>query len=447
MSDTIAAIATAPGEGGIAIVRISGPACEKLLQCIFRPASHLPLQDHLLTYGHILDGDQVVDECMAVIMKSPRSYTREDVAEFQVHGGYTSASRVLDLCLRSGARLAEPGEFTRRAFLNGRLDLSQAEAVMALISARGEQARRAAVHQLEGGASAFIRQVSDQLYDIQAGIAACLDYPEEISEEEAASDLGPKIHALSETLLSACDERAARLLQQGLTVALCGRPNVGKSSILNLLLGEEKAIVTSIPGTTRDLVEGELMLSGCRIRLIDTAGIRETDDVVEAEGVHRARQAAERADLVLLVVDSSSPLTKEDREMLLSLKDLPLAIVLNKQDLPSGGTEEQLRSLLPDLPLIPVCALKQDGCRTLKDYILEKARVSDLLSLTQPRHMDAARRAALALQDAEETLLHDALDLCTLDLDRAQAALSEITGDNVEESLLDRVFSTFCVGK
>ncbi len=447
MSDTIAAIATAPGEGGIAIVRLSGPKTEEILCRLFDRAAAAPMKDHLLTFGHVTDGGQIIDECMAVLMRGPRSYTREDVAEFQVHGGYSVASRVLDLCLRAGARLAEPGEFTRRAFLNGRLDLSQAEAVMALISARGEQARKAAVHQLEGGASSFIRDVSDQLYDIQAGIAACIDYPEEISEEEAATDLGPKMLALSDTLLAACDEHAARLLRQGLTVALCGRPNVGKSSLLNCLLGEEKAIVTALPGTTRDLVEGEMMLQGCRIRLIDTAGLRETKDLVEAEGVNRARLAAQNADLVLLVLDTSSPLTDEDRGLLRELQDLPLALVLNKTDLTPVLMEEQVRELAPSLPLLHVSTLDRQGCEELRAFLFRKAQVSDLMALTQPRHMDAARRAAEALRDAHDTLETSTLDLCTLDLDRAQAALAEITGDHVEESLLDRIFSTFCVGK
>ena len=263
MSDTIAAIATAPGQGGIAIVRVSGDMAEDILRRIFRPVGGKhPLPTHLLTYGYIVEDEERIDECMAVIMRAPKSYTREDVVEFQLHGGGCVAQKVLSLCLSSGARLAQPGEFTRRAFLNGRIDLSQAEAVMDLIAAQGEQSRKAAMRQLTGGASSFIRKAADELYAIQAGVAACIDYPEEISEEEAASDLAPRIAHLAKTLTDACDERAARLLQSGLRVALCGQPNVGKSSLLNALLGEEKAIVTAIPGTTRDLVEGTLMLSG-----------------------------------------------------------------------------------------------------------------------------------------------------------------------------------------
>ena len=246
LSDTIAAIATAPGQGGIAIVRVSGDMAEDILRRIFRPVGGKhPLPTHLLTYGYIVEDTERIDECMAVIMRAPKSYTREDVVEFQLHGGGCVAQKVLALCLSSGARLAQPGEFTRRAFLNGRIDLSQAEAVMDLIAAQGEQSRKAAMRQLTGGASSFIRKAADELYAIQAGVAACIDYPEEISEEEAASDLAPRIAHLAKTLTDACDERAARLLQSGLRVALCGQPNVGKSSLLNALLGEEKAIVTA----------------------------------------------------------------------------------------------------------------------------------------------------------------------------------------------------------
>ncbi len=448
MSDTIAAIATAPGEGGIAIVRVSGPDAESVFRQIFRPA-RMPetLTSHHLYYGHVLDGAEVIDECMGVLMRAPHSYTREDVAEFQLHGGYAIAHRVLDLILSRSVRLAEAGEFTRRAFLNGRLDLSQAEAVMELISARGEQARRAAMHQLEGGASAFIRQASDDLYALQAGIAACIDYPEEISEEEAASDLAPRMLSLADRLEGACNEKAARLLRTGLQVALCGRPNVGKSSLLNALLGEDRAIVTDLPGTTRDLVEGDLLLDGCLIHLTDTAGMRDTPDPVESVGVERARRAARQADLVLLLLDASSELTGEDLALIRDLSSLPVAVCLSKSDLPQVLLPAGIRELLPDADILTVSSLEPATMSVLRDYLLKKARVSDLLSLTQPRHMDAARRAAQALRDAAHTLQSAEVDLCTLDLDRAQSALSEITGDNVEEKLLDRVFSTFCVGK
>ena len=445
-NDTIAAIATAPGQGGVSIVRVSGPQAEEVLLHVFRPAKAAPLQSHMLTYGHVVDGDATIDECMAVIMRAPRSYTREDVAELQLHGGGYTCQRVLALCLRNGARLAQPGEFTRRAFLSGRIDLSQAEAVMSLIAAQGDRAHQAAMHQLQGGASSFIRQAADELYAIQAGAAACIDYPEEISEEEAASDLLPRIEKLAAAIDSACDEKAARIVTSGLTVALCGRPNVGKSSLLNALLGEDRAIVTPIPGTTRDMVTGDMLLSGSVIHLIDTAGLHATDDPVEQLGVARAESAIRQADAVLMVLDAGMPLTQEDHDLLGKLRGLNVAIVLNKADLPAVLTAEDITSLLPGASVISVSAHESATLDPLKDYLRQQAAVADQLTLTQPRHLEAARRAAAHLRQAAQSL-NLAIDFAAVDLQAAQMALSEITGDQVEEKLLDKVFSQFCVGK
>lgn len=448
-NDTIAAIATAPGQGGVAIVRLSGPEAESILLRVFRPAgkSARPLTSHLLTYGHVVDGDERVDECMAVLMRAPRSYTREDVAELQLHGGGYLSQRVLALCLREGARLAEAGEFTRRAFLNGRIDLSQAEAVMALIAARGEQSRRAAMRQMEGGASAFIRKAADTLYELQAGVAACIDYPEEIDEEEAAEGLVARAEALAAELDAACDERAARILHSGLRVALCGQPNVGKSSLLNALLGEERAIVTPIPGTTRDMVTGELLLSGSVIHLTDTAGLHATDDPVEQLGVQRARRAMNEADVVLVVLDASRALDSDDLALLNELQDRPCAIVLNKCDLPCVLYPEDVSPRLPAAPVITVSAGLPGTLAPLKDFLAQQAAVSDQLALTQPRHVEAARRAARHLRQAADTARLLTVDMASIDLQSAQLALAEITGDEVGERLLDRVFGMFCVGK
>lgn len=449
MNDTIAAIATPPGEGGVSIVRMSGGEAERILLSIFRPAGKkaLPLPSHLLTYGHVMDGQETVDECMAVVMRAPRSYTREDVCELQLHGGYYTCQRVLSLCLQKGARLAQAGEFTRRAFLNGRIDLSQAEAVMELIAARGQQAHQAAVRQLAGGASGFIREAADRLYQLQAGVAACIDYPEEISEEEAAADLAPGIAALADSLDAACDERAVRLLRTGLTVALCGRPNVGKSSLLNALLGEERAIVTSIPGTTRDTVEGELQLGGCTVRLLDTAGLRDTTDPVEAIGVARAGRALREADCVLLVLDGHEPLGHQEQAQLPDLADKPVLAAINKSDLPLCVTPVQVQALWPQAQVFTLSARQPDTLAPLKAALAAQACVSDQLALTQPRHLEAARRAARHLRQALHALHEDTVDFAAIDLEAAQLALAEITGDQVEEKLLDAVFSAFCVGK
>lgn len=443
---TIAAIATAPGQGGVAIIRMSGPDAERILLGIFRPARKGPLTSHLLTYGHVYDGDAPVDECMAVLMRAPRSYTREDVAEIQLHGGGYIAQRVLTLCLDGGAELAAPGEFTRRAFLNGRIDLSQAEAVMNLIAAQGAQSHRAAMRQLQGGASTFIRQAADELYAIQAGVAACIDYPEEIDESEAAADMIPRTEALASRISTACDERAARILQSGLRVALCGQPNVGKSSLLNALLGEERAIVTPIPGTTRDMVTGDITLGGSVIHLTDTAGLHATDDPVEQLGVARARRAMEEADLTLAVFDASRPLDGDDLALLADVQGRNVLILLNKADLPPLLSPADLAQRT-DAPVMIVSAADEASLDPLKRFLAEQSAVSDKLALTQPRHVEAARRAARHLCQAVETARTLSVDMASIDLQSAQLALAEITGDEVEERLLDRVFGMFCVGK
>ena len=352
-NDTIAAIATPPGAGGIGIIRVSGPEAEALLTKVFIPSGsrNVPAESHKLVYGKIVDGEEIIDECMAVLMRAPRSYTREDVAEIQVHGGYYVLNKVLSLCLKQGARLADAGEFTRRAFLNGRIDLSQAEAVMNLINARGEQEQKAAIRQMDGGAASFVRSYADQLYSLQAGLAACIDYPEEISDEESISALEEGLKTLIRELENAVDEHSSRLIYQGLRVALIGRPNVGKSSLLNALLGEDKAIVTDIPGTTRDTVQGEIMINGIRTILIDTAGIHDTEDPVEKIGVERSEKTMADADVSLMMIDASRSLDETDRDLLMRFSGNG-AILLNKSDLPPITTEEDIRLIRPDTELM-----------------------------------------------------------------------------------------------
>ena len=445
--DTIAAAATAPGEGGIGIIRVSGPEAARILDAVFRRAGRengAPWESHRMYYGFLTAGEEILDEGMAVLMRAPRSYTREDVAELHLHGGTWLLRRALTLCLENGARLAEPGEFTRRAFLAGRIDLARAEAVMALISARGEQQHRAAVRQLRGGVTSFVRQAADDLYAVQAGLAACVDYPEEISDEEGAADMIPRLEALISRLREAVQEKSARLLQDGLRVALAGRPNVGKSSLLNALLGEERAIVTPVPGTTRDLVSGEIMLSGIRVTLTDTAGLRETEEPVERIGVERSRRAMAEADVTLLVLDGSQPLTPEDRAL---LAELPgnAAVVVNKTDLPR---RLELPPETAENRTVIACSAKDPATLgPVKEYLKSFTALSDRMEVTQPRHLDALRRAVSFLESALETAKTLPPDLAATDLQAAQAALSEITGDQADEKLLDAVFSQFCVGK
>ena len=447
-TDTIAAVATAPGMGGIGIVRISGPAAEHILSRVFRPvsASACPMESHRLVLGSLTDGGQEIDQCMAVLMRAPRSYTREDVAELQLHGGGYVVRQALSLCIREGARLAEPGEFTRRAFLNGRIDLSQAEAVMRLISARGEQQHQAAIRQLEGGASRFIREAADRLYDLQAGIAACIDYPEEVTEEEGTARLKEGLESLIRMLREAADERSARLIEDGLRVVLTGRPNVGKSSLLNALLGEERAIVTSVPGTTRDTIREEMVLDGIPVILTDTVGIRETDDPVEKIGVDRSRKATREAELALLVLDASELLTEED-ERLLDALPAGGAVVLNKTDLPEKIRPEDIQRIRPGTECVVCSARDPETLETVKNLIRQQTEITDRLALTQPRHVEAIQRAVGHLTDALQTAETRTLDLAATDLQAAQAALGEITGDQADERLLDRIFSEFCVGK
>lgn len=448
-NDTIAAIATAQGTGGISIIRLSGPEAEKILRKVFRPSGKnpdAPTESHRMMYGRLTDGDETVDECMAVIMRAPKSYTREDVAEIHLHGGDFVVHRGLEICLREGARLAEAGEFTRRAFLNGRIDLSQAEAVMELISARGEQARRAAIRQMDGGAAGFIRPISERLYELQAGLAACIDYPEEITDEEGTGMLRDGLQELIRKLEEATDEHSSRLLHRGLQTAIIGRPNVGKSSLLNALLGEDRAIVTSVPGTTRDTIQGEMILDGIRVELTDTAGIRETDDPVERIGVERSETAWRNADLTLLVLDGSAEMAGEDRVLLESFTGEGL-ILINKADLPQKLRDEEIGAIRPEIGRIRISAKDAETLRPLKDALRRYTAVSDRMALTQPRQLDAARRAAGHLRDAMETLDAFTPDMASTDLQAAQDALSEITGDRADEKLLDRVFSQFCVGK
>jgi len=439
-NDTIAALATPPGRGGIAIVRVSGEHARTCFDKLFIPAGNQTVESHRMLYGKAVDehGD-LIDECMGVVFFAPRTYTREDVAEFQIHGGDETARRVLKALMEIGCREAEPGEFTKRAFMNGRIDLSQAEAVMKVISAESEQAAKAAERQLAGGVSSFVRELENEVTEILAGIAAALDYPEEISEEEAAGETLKKAERIADKLVNACNERKARYLESGFDVVLCGRPNVGKSSILNALLCEERAIVTDIPGTTRDIVRGSIILNGIRINLADTAGIRDQTDAVEAIGVQRAKESIKNADLVLLVLDASQMMTQEDKRLIIETNGTDRCIVCNKTD---------LGIVLSIEDAIYVSAQNGDSLVKLKEIIVEKAGQPGEMPLTSARHMRLALEAATELRKAADQLSNgEPIDLASIDIQQALEKLGEITGDRVDEKLLDSVFSNFCVGK
>ena len=439
-NDTIAALATAQGEGGIAIVRISGPEAEALLNALFVPAR--AWESHRMYYGHIVDGEETLDECMAVLMRAPKSYTREDVAEIHLHGGSWAARSVLSALFRRGARAAEPGEFTRRAFLNGRIDLSRAEAVMALISAEGGRAARAAVRQLEGGVSGFVKSAQEELIALLSGAAAAIDYPEEISMEEAAGDLEAGARRLADRLEAACDERGARIAEEGLEAVLCGRPNVGKSSLLNALARQERAIVTDIPGTTRDIIRADVMIDGLRVHFSDTAGLREGADTIEQIGVERARHAIAGADVVLTVLNASEPLTEEDKALLLDTRDAPRIIVLNQCDLRMALDPGDFEN-----PVV-VSARTGTGLKELEQRVAAFGAGAGESALTQQRHMRLAREAAASLRSAADACARgEAVDLAAIDLQSALSALGKITGEQVDEKMIDDIFSRFCVGK
>ena len=407
-NDTIAAIATPVGVGGIAIVRLSGGEAEDILQKLFIPAkSRECFASHELMYGRCVDADGgTLDEVMAVLMRAPRSYTREDVAEIHCHGGGVSAGAVLSRCLALGARMAQPGEFTKRAFLNGRIDLSRAEAVMQLIGAQGEAAARASVRQLEGGVSAFVKGVSER------------------------------------------DERGARVLREGASIVLAGRPNVGKSSLMNALLNQERAIVTAIPGTTRDVLTERISLGGVVAELSDTAGQRDTSDPIEKLGVERAQRAAERADVVLIVLDAAEALDAGDAELVKNA-DGRAVICLNKSDLKPVLTAQALKDMT-GAKILEISARTGEGIAALVDELNRRVAPDEEGGgvLTVQRHIELAKSAAdsleLAARAVEEGL---PLDTAAIDLRLALASLAEITGENATEAVIDRVFSDFCVGK
>lgn len=446
--DTIAAQATAAGEGGVAIVRVSGADCLRIISRVFRAKNGKPLENRVLTYGYVMEDGDVADEAMAVLMRAPHSYTREDVAEIHCHGSQALVGKILRLLMAAGARMAEPGEFTYRAFLNGRIDLAQAEGVMRMIRAGSERAMRSAVRQMEGGVSAFVRTAREEITSLLAAMAAAIDFPDEVEETQTAREVTAACKAIAAKLAAACDARAGRIEDEGLRVVLCGRPNAGKSSLLNALLGGERAIVTDIPGTTRDTLTEAVQIGGVRVLLTDTAGLRETGDAVERIGVERAKKALAEADVRALVLDSASPLTEEDQAALFGLA--PQMIVLSKGDLAQRLTAADVRAAFGDVPMVTVCATRGEGMEALRDALTAfvPADGAESSALSQARHVEAAGRARAALCDAV-TAIEDGmpLDVAAVDLSAALDALGEITGETMSERVIDEVFAKFCVGK
>ena len=449
-NDTIAAIATAVGAGGIAIVRVSGADAPQILKELFIPARRRDsFESHRLMYGHVAGADgEKLDEVMAVLMRAPSTYTREDVAEIHCHGGSASANAVLARALALGARMAQPGEFTRRAFLNGRVDLARAEAVMQLIGASSQAAARASLRQLEGGVSGLVKGVCQRLKDVLALLEASTDFPEEVEEEAAAEDVAASLRALSAEIRARSDARSARMVREGASIVLAGRPNVGKSSLMNALLNRERAIVTDIPGTTRDVLTERISIGGVLAELSDTAGRRSTQDPIERIGVDRAQRAAEGADVVLVVLDASAALDAEDAALVASA-DARTVICLNKSDLPPVVTVERLRAM-SDAPVLELSAQSGQGIDALMAELGRRIGAGEESGgqLTAQRHIELAHSAADSLEAAVGAIESGLpLDTAAIDIRAAMETLAEITGENATEAVIDRVFERFCVGK
>ena len=458
--ETIAAIATATGEAGIGIVRVSGSeALEKVAPLFYNAAGKAvtDLPPRRMLYGHICnpENQQVVDEVLLVYMKAPHTYTREDVVEIQCHGGSQSVRRIMALLLSQGIRGATPGEFTKRAFLNGRLDLTQAEAVMDLISARTERSHQAAMDQLEGFLSRKVRALRQQMLALLAEMEVSIDFSEEEDVEPATYE---SLMTASKALIDDIDSliasaRTGKILREGIKTVIVGKPNVGKSSLLNALLRESRAIVTDIPGTTRDAIEEQLNLRGIPMVLMDTAGIRETEDLVEQLGVERTRLLFEKADLVIMMLDASTHLSQEDLEILSMIKSKKTLILVNKIDLPPRFSESELPEWVDRRQLLRISLLEEAGMESLEEALMQlifqgEKQEQEREMVTNLRHQQALEVARKALQDGLQALENKLpLDFLQVDYQTAMDSLGEIIGETVREDLVDYIFSHFCIGK
>ncbi|KPU26448.1 tRNA modification GTPase MnmE [Caloranaerobacter sp. TR13] len=457
--DTIAAVATAPGEAGIGIVRISGEKSVQIADKIFRAKNKRKLsdfQERRLTYGYIIEPDtnKKIDEVLAVYMKGPYTYTKEDIVEINCHGGIIPVRRVLEIVLENGARLAEPGEFTKRAFLNGRIDLSQAEAVIDLIRAKTDSSFDVSFNQLEGRLSKEINEIREILLRMLANIEANIDFPEEDIETmtyEGLLDEGKNVLKRIEKLLDTV--YTGKILREGLKTIILGKPNVGKSSLMNAILRENRAIVTDIPGTTRDIIEEYVNIKGIPLKIIDTAGIRETEDIVEKIGVERAKSLLEEADLVIVLFDVSKELTEEDMEIARLVKNKKVIVLVNKIDLPPVVSKEEIQNILPGKKIIETSIVKGEGLEILEDSLKEmffkgEVKIKDNTIVTNARHKSLLIKAKKNIEEAIESIeMGMPIDCIEVDIKDCWENLGQITGDTVTEDIIDRIFEEFCIGK
>ena len=455
-TDTIAAISTGMTSSGIGIIRISGPEAIAIADKVYDSRSGKKLEDmltHTIHYGFIRDGKEFIDEVLVMLMRGPRSFTAEDTVEINCHGGVYAMNRILELVIRNGARPAQPGEFTKRAFLNGRIDLSQAEAVIDVINAKNEYALKSSVSQLKGSVLKVIKNIREKIIYHIAYIESALDDPEHISLEgypeqleEQVDQWKKKIH----TLIASAEN--GKRMKEGIKTVIVGKPNAGKSSLLNVLLGEERAIVTDIAGTTRDVLEEQMSLSGISLNIIDTAGIRSTEDVVEKIGVKKAKTYAQDADLIIYVVDSSTGLDENDEEIMEMIRGRKAIVLLNKMDLDCVTTEEDIKKYL-DKPVIPVSAKEEQGIdrleQTVKDMFYEGSiSFNDEIYITNMRQKAALKEALDSLEQVSVSIQNQMPeDFFSIDLMNAYEELGNITGESVGEDLVNEIFSKFCMGK
>ena len=457
ITDTIAAISSAAGNSGIGIIRVSGDEAIEVVDKIFRPANKnkklANVESHTVHYGHIMDGDKTLDQVLVIVMKNPHSYTGEDTVEIDCHGGMLILKKVLDLVLKNGARTAEPGEFTKRAFLNGRIDLSQAEAVMDLINSKNDFALNSSIEQLKGGVSDAIKDIrKDIIYHI-AFIESALDDPEHISldgyDEEITEMLNENINKISK-LVNSFDN--GRIMKEGIKTVILGKPNAGKSSLLNLMLGEDRAIVTDIEGTTRDTLEENINFNGLSLKIIDTAGIRDTEDLVERIGVNKAKEIAKEGDLIIYVVDGSRELDDNDREIIKLINDKQAIILVNKSDMDTVINIDELKKD-SNRDVILFSAKNGEGMDQLKEEIRNmfysgKVTYNDQVYITNARHKEALENALESLKQVKNSV--DAgmpEDFYSIDLMDAYTDLGLIIGESVEDDLVNEIFSKFCMGK